>query len=137
MAEACDVEVLGVTLSSNQQSLATVRARERGLQGQVRFELQDYRNVTGPFDRIVSIGILEHVGVDHHREFFDKVSSLLHNDGVARVEIGDVVAEKAVFELFERVHGVPCTRKVPADAGQQTLMLVETFRYFPPQIGSA
>ena len=83
LAEACDVEVLGVTLSSDQQSLATSRARERGLQDQVRFELQDYRNVSGSFDRIVSIGMFEHVGVKHHREFFAKVSSLLNDDGVA------------------------------------------------------
>lgn len=83
LAEACDVEVLGVTLSSDQQSLATARARERGLEGRVRFELQDYRQVTGRFDRIVSIGMFEHVGVDHYREFFDQVCSLLPDDGVA------------------------------------------------------
>ena len=83
LAKACDVEVLGVTLSTEQQSLATARARERGLEGRVRFELQDYRKVTGPFDRIVSIGMFEHVGIDHHREFFEKVSSLLNHDGVA------------------------------------------------------
>lgn len=83
LAKACDVEVLGVTLSSDQQSLATARARERGLEKRVRFELQDYRHVTGTFDRIVSIGMFEHVGVDHHREFFAKVASLLPKDGVA------------------------------------------------------
>ena len=83
LAAACDVEVLGVTLSSSQHSLATARAHERGLQDRVRFELQDYRSVSGPFDRIVSIGMFEHVGVDHHREFFEKVSSLMCDDGVA------------------------------------------------------
>ncbi|MGI9417493.1 MAG: class I SAM-dependent methyltransferase [Geminicoccaceae bacterium] len=83
MAEAYDVEVVGVTLSSDQQSLATERARQRGLDKRVSFELQDYRNVTENFDRIVSIGMFEHVGVDHHREFFDKVSSILPKDGVA------------------------------------------------------
>ena len=85
MAEHCDVEVLGVTLSKEQQSLATERAKDRGLQDRVRFELTDYRDVEGPFDRIVSIGMFEHVGIDHHQEYFAKINSLLTPDGVALV----------------------------------------------------
>ena len=83
LAEVADVEVLGVTLSSDQHALATARAEERGLQGRVRFELTDYRNVTGRFERIVSIGMFEHVGINHHSEFFSKVAGLLADDGVA------------------------------------------------------
>ncbi len=85
MAEHCDVEVLGVTLSKEQQSLATERARDRGLQDRVRFELTDYRDVEGHFDRIVSIGMFEHVGIDHHQEYFAKINNLLTPDGVALV----------------------------------------------------
>ncbi len=83
LAEVAEVEVLGVTLSSDQHALATARAEERGLQGRVRFELTDYRTVTGRFDRIVSIGMFEHVGINHHQEFFSKVAGLLAADGVA------------------------------------------------------
>lgn len=85
LTEHADVEVLGVTLSKEQQSLATERAKERGLQDRVRFELIDYRNVEGQFDRIVSIGMFEHVGVDHHQEYFTKIKNLLTPDGVALV----------------------------------------------------
>jgi cyclopropane-fatty-acyl-phospholipid synthase len=83
LAEAAQVEVTGVTLSVEQHRLATERVRERGLSQRVRFELMDYRAVTGQFDRIVSVGMFEHVGVGHYGEFFAKVSGLLADDGVA------------------------------------------------------
>jgi cyclopropane-fatty-acyl-phospholipid synthase len=83
LAEAAQVDVTGVTLSVEQHELATKRARERGLSDRVRFELRDYRDVTAKFDRIVSVGMFEHVGIGHYGEFFTKVSSLLADDGVA------------------------------------------------------
>ncbi|MET0314789.1 MAG: cyclopropane-fatty-acyl-phospholipid synthase family protein, partial [Hansschlegelia sp.] len=83
LAEACDVEVLGVTLSTEQHALATQRAAERGLSDRVRFELRDYREVQGKFDRIVSVGMFEHVGVKNFPAFFETVKSLLTEDGVA------------------------------------------------------
>ena len=83
LAEACDVEVLGVTLSTEQHQLATQRAAERGLSDRVKFELRDYRDVTEKFDRIVSVGMFEHVGLKNIPEFFQKVRSLLTPDGVA------------------------------------------------------
>jgi cyclopropane-fatty-acyl-phospholipid synthase len=83
IAEHYNVEVLGVTLSVEQHALATRRAIERGLSERVRFELRDYRDVKGPFDRIVSIGMFEHVGLNHFDEFFQKVAELLPSDGVA------------------------------------------------------
>ena len=83
MAEVMDVEVLGVTLSTEQHALAAQRVGERALRGRVRFERMDYREVEGSFDRIVSIGMLEHVGIGHHRELFSKIDSLLKPDGVA------------------------------------------------------
>lgn len=78
-----NVEVLGVTLSKEQQALATERARAAGLSDRVTFELRDYRDVTGPFDRIVSVGMFEHVGVHHYDEFFKKLNALMPDDGVA------------------------------------------------------
>ncbi|MEM7442013.1 MAG: cyclopropane-fatty-acyl-phospholipid synthase family protein [Pseudomonadota bacterium] len=83
LAELEDVEVVGVTLSAEQLKLARERVAERGLEGRVRIEAQDYRSVTGPFDRIVSVGMFEHVGVTHFDAFFGKVHELLKDDGVA------------------------------------------------------
>jgi cyclopropane-fatty-acyl-phospholipid synthase len=80
-----DVDVLGVTLSEEQLVVARRRAEAAGVADRVRFELIDYRAVTGQFDRIVSVGMLEHVGLPHYRAFFDKVAELLTPDGVALV----------------------------------------------------
>jgi cyclopropane-fatty-acyl-phospholipid synthase len=81
--QAPDIEVMGVTLSQEQLDIARRRADEAGLSDRVRFELLDYRLVEGQFDRIVSVGMFEHVGVPHYREFFEKVRALLTEDGVA------------------------------------------------------
>ena len=83
LAEAADVEVLGVTLSREQCVLARERAKDRGLDNRVRFELMDYRNVTGHFDRIVSIAMFEQVGVARYPEFFTKLDDLLNQGGTA------------------------------------------------------
>ncbi len=83
LARCADVEVLGVTLSEEQHSLATERAEAAGLSHRVRFELRDYRHVQGPFDRIVSVGMFEHVGVSRYDEFFRHVFDLLPDDGLA------------------------------------------------------
>ena len=85
LARDYGVEVLGVTLSSEQHGWATERVRAEGLEGQVRFELKDYRAVTGQFDRIVSVGMFEHVGVPHYREYFDTVRDRLTETGVALI----------------------------------------------------
>ncbi len=82
LAEFCGADVTGVTLSQEQHAIANERAAERGLSDQARFNLQDYRDVGGPFDRIVSVGMFEHVGVNHYDTFFHKSAQLLANDGV-------------------------------------------------------
>ncbi len=82
LAEQFDVEVVGVTLSDEQLAVANERAKERGLAGQVEFRLEDYRKITGPFDRIVSVGMFEHVGVGHYDVFFRACHDLLTDDGV-------------------------------------------------------
>ncbi len=77
--------VLGVTLSEEQHRVATERARQAGLSDRVEFRLIDYRAVTGRFDRIVSVGMFEHVGVPHYRRYFRTVHDLLAPDGVALI----------------------------------------------------
>ncbi|MDH4742816.1 cyclopropane-fatty-acyl-phospholipid synthase family protein [Sphingomonas sp. CBMAI 2297] len=75
-------EVLGVTLSEEQLKVARQRALDAGVADKVKFELIDYRHVTGQFDRIVSVGMFEHVGTPHYRTFFRKVRELLTPEGV-------------------------------------------------------
>src|SRR6185437_14122884 len=82
LAEYTGADVTGVTLSDEQHGIANARAAERGLADRARFSLQDYRDVKGPFDRIVSVGMFEHVGVGHYPEFFRKSAELLADDGV-------------------------------------------------------
>ncbi len=74
--------VTGVTLSEEQFAVATERARQAGLADRVEFRLQDYRDVGETFDRIVSVGMFEHVGANRYDEFFTKVRGLLKDDGV-------------------------------------------------------
>ncbi|QXQ06683.1 cyclopropane-fatty-acyl-phospholipid synthase family protein [Sphingosinicellaceae bacterium] len=76
-------DVLGVTLSEEQLKVARERAEAAGVSDHVKYELIDYRALTGHFDRIVSVGMFEHVGLPQYRVFFDKVHSLLADDGVA------------------------------------------------------
>lgn len=83
LAEHTGANVVGVTLSTEQQKLATERAKERGFKDKVDFRLCDYRHVEERFDRIVSIGMFEHVGVQHYPEFFRKLRRLLADDGLA------------------------------------------------------
>jgi cyclopropane-fatty-acyl-phospholipid synthase len=76
-------EVLGITLSTEQLDEARARATRLGLDPRVVFDLRDYRDVAGRFDRIVSVGMFEHVGPAHYREYFDTLYRLLNDDGVA------------------------------------------------------
>lgn len=80
-----NVDVLGVTLSKEQLDLARQRAAEAGVSDRVKFELMDYRDLTGEFDRIVSIGMLEHVGPPFYRGFFRKCRELLKPYGIALI----------------------------------------------------
>ncbi len=85
LAQEADADVTGVTLSHEQHELSNARAAAAGLSDRVRFRLQDYREEAGRYERIVSVGMLEHVGLGHYREFFGKVRDLLTDDGVAVV----------------------------------------------------
>ncbi len=83
LARRANVEILGVTLSEEQHRIAVERARASGVSDRVRFELRDYREVTDHFDRIVSVGMFEHVGVTRYDEFFGRIYKLLVDDGFA------------------------------------------------------
>ncbi len=85
LARDYGVNVVGVTLSKEQHKVAVARAKAEGLEDRVEFYLQDYRHVKGPFDRIVSVGMFEHVGVPHYREYFDHIRNFLTPDGVALI----------------------------------------------------
>ncbi len=79
------VHVTGVTLSQEQLKVAQWRAEQAGLSDRIDIRLMDYRAVEGPFDRIVSVGMFEHVGVPHYRTYFGKVRDMLAPDGVALI----------------------------------------------------
>lgn len=85
IAQHYPVRVTGLTLSDEQFRHATERARQLGLADRVKFKLLDYRNETGNYDRIVSVGMFEHVGRPHFSAYFRQLSSLLKPDGVALV----------------------------------------------------
>jgi cyclopropane-fatty-acyl-phospholipid synthase len=83
LAAECGADVTGLTLSVEQHKEATRRAAAAGLADRVRFHLRDYRDESGTYDRIVSVGMFEHVGINHYAAFFAHVKSLLAPDGVA------------------------------------------------------
>jgi cyclopropane-fatty-acyl-phospholipid synthase len=83
LASECGADVTGLTLSSEQLKVAQRRAAQAGLADRVRFHLRDYREERGSYDRIVSVGMFEHVGVSQYPAFFAQVKTLLKPDGVA------------------------------------------------------
>jgi cyclopropane-fatty-acyl-phospholipid synthase len=85
IAEQSGADVTGVTLSTEQHKLSSARAEAAGLADRVRFHLRDYREEGGCYDRIVSVGMFEHVGKRNYAEFFAKLRTLLTDDGVALV----------------------------------------------------
>ena len=85
LAQDYDVQVLGITLSKEQHKVACERAKAAGLENQVEFRICDYRHVEGEFDRIVSVGMFEHVGAPHYREYFSNVRDMLTSDGIALI----------------------------------------------------
>jgi len=126
----CGVDVTGITLSEEQLKVARQRAQDAGVSDHVRFELIDYRDMEGPFDRIVSVGMFEHVGTAHYRTFFNKCRDLLTPEGVmlihtiGRVDgpgITDAFTQKYIFPggyipaLSEMLKGSEGTRLMVTD----------------------
>src|SRR5579871_6605552 len=82
LAETTGANVTGVTLSTEQLQVSNARAAEKKLSGSARFLLEDYRDIPGPFERIASIGMFEHVGVDFYDTYFKRCAELLTDDGI-------------------------------------------------------
>jgi len=92
IAKKTQCEVLGITLSENQLEYSLKKVKELNLENQVNFKLMDYRELDEKFDRIVSVGMFEHVGRKFYKTYFKQVSKLLKNDGVALIHtIGSVL----------------------------------------------
>lgn len=103
LAENTGVKVTGLTLSEEQLAVARERARRRGLEERVSFHLRDYRHQTGQFDRIVSVGMFEHVGVTYFPQYFGAVHELMKDDGVALIHtIGRTGAPRATNQWIRK-----------------------------------
>ncbi|WP_159590715.1 SAM-dependent methyltransferase [Chelativorans xinjiangense] len=107
LARQFDVDLLGVTLSEEQHAVSRKRAKKEKLDGKARFEIADYRALCGPFDRIVSVGMFEHVGINHYRTFFDKCAQLLSDDGVMLLHTIGRTSGPTVTNAFIRKHIFP------------------------------
>ncbi len=96
LAKDYGATVVGVTLSEEQLRMARARVQAAGMSDRIEICLQDYRDIKGPFERIVSVGMFEHVGAPHFREYFAKVQDLLTPDGVALIHtIGTATPPRA------------------------------------------
>ena len=147
------VDVLGVTLSEEQLKVARRRAKEAGVDKHVRFELIDYRALDGEFDRIVSVGMFEHVGLAHYEEFFFKCRDLLKPDGVMLLHtIGrlgassgapDPFTDKYIFpgyhlpSLAQVTSASAKARLIPADIEILRLHYGYTLRHWLDQVTKA
>ncbi|MEM9370800.1 MAG: cyclopropane-fatty-acyl-phospholipid synthase family protein [Pseudomonadota bacterium] len=107
LASVADVDVTGVTLSEEQLSVARARASALGLQDRCRFELRDYREVTETFDRVVSVGMAEHVGVGHLDGYFLGVRDRLGPNGVALIHAITSKAPPGITGAFLRKYIFP------------------------------
>ncbi|HSD91466.1 MAG TPA: cyclopropane-fatty-acyl-phospholipid synthase family protein [Methyloceanibacter sp.] len=120
LAKTAHVTVTGVTLSENQLKIARERAQAMGLSKAVNFELCDYRDLDDQFDRIVSVGMFEHVGLSHYGAFFDRIGKLLKPDGVALLHsIGRFDGPAAMNPfitkyIFPGTHLPPLSEVLPA-----------------------
>ena len=107
LARVAGAEVTGVTLSEEQLKAASERARREGLDKAVRFELRDYREIEGRFDRVVSIGMFEHVGKANYARFFRQLYNLLADDGVALLHTVGWLDEPSPINPFIRKYIFP------------------------------
>ena len=91
IAKKTQCEVVGITLSENQLEYSKKKAKEMNLENQVEFKLADYRQLNEKFDRVVSVGMFEHVGRKFYQTYFNKVFDFLNEDGVALIHtIGSI-----------------------------------------------
>ncbi len=105
--QKCGAEVVGITLSEEQLAVARRRAQEAGVADHVKFELIDYRDMQGEFDRIVSVGMFEHVGVPYYREFFRTCHNLLKPEGVMLLHTIGRMGGPGMTDAFTRKYIFP------------------------------
>ncbi|MGG7568523.1 class I SAM-dependent methyltransferase [Rhodovulum sp. DZ06] len=122
LAAVTGAEVTGVTLSTEQLAIARARAEAAGLSDRCRFELIDYREVEGSFDRVVSVGMLEHVGVGHLQEYFLKVRDRLAPEGLALIHSISTKAPPGITGPFLRKYIFPGGY---APSGSEAMLAVE------------
>lgn len=107
LAEQEDVQVTGLTLSNEQLGVAKQQAIQRGLDKQVQFRLEDYRNHQGEYDAVVSVGMFEHVGLRNFDGYFNKVGNLLSKDGIAMIHTIGHMDRPAATNPWIRRHIFP------------------------------
>ena len=131
-----DVDVLGVALAPDQIAFSNERAAAAGVADRVRFELLDYRDVQGPFDRIVNVGLIEHLGTPHYPGFFAHCRELLAPDGVMVSHCCGRIGEPGVTDPWTRKYifpggYIPALSELVAEAARHKLIVsdVEALRY--------
>ncbi len=136
LAETAEVDVTGITLSEHQHRISNQRAAARGLGDRARYLLQDYRDTAGAFDRIVSVGMFEHVGVGFYRTFFRACRNLLKEDGAALLHtIGRLEPPGGTHAWIQKYifpgGYIPALSEVTSAIEQEDLMTcdVEVLRY--------
>lgn len=130
LANQFDAHVTGVTLSKEQLNASVERAAAAGMEKQVRFDLRDYREQQGQFDRVVSIGMFEHVGKRNYGEFFAKLRNLLTEDGVALLHTCGFTDRPAPIDPFIRKYifpgaDQPSLSEVSREVEQSGLMITD------------
>ena len=130
------VEVLGVALAPDQIQFSNERAAELGVSDKVKFELKDYRDVEGQFDRITSVGLIEHLGTPHYPGFFAHMHRLLKDDGVMFSHCCGRMGEPGVTDKWTRKYifpggYIPALSELVTQAEKHRLIVtdVEAMRY--------
>ncbi|MHB9880618.1 class I SAM-dependent methyltransferase [Pacificimonas sp. ICDLI1SI03] len=131
LARTFDVRVKGITLSREQLKVARRRAEEEGLADRVTFELIDYRDVEGSFDRIVSVGMFEHVGPPHYAKFFRKCRNLLAQDGVMLLHTIGRMGGPGVTDSFTSKYifpggYIPALSEIVSASEREKLIMTDT-----------
>ena len=132
-----DVDVLGVALAPDQIDFANERAAEAGVADRVKFELKDYRDVEGKFDRITSVGLIEHLGTPHYPTFYEHTHRLLADDGVMFSHCcGRMGAPAGTTDVWTRKYifpggYIPALSELVTEAEKHRLIVsdVEAMRY--------
>jgi cyclopropane-fatty-acyl-phospholipid synthase len=130
------VDVLGVALAPDQIEFCNERAREAGVSDRVRFELKDYRDVEGQFDRISAVGLIEHLGTPHYPGFYEHMHRLLKNDGVMFTHCCGRVGKPGTTDKWTRKYifpggYIPALSEMVVEAEKHRLIVtdVEALRF--------